>query len=348
MLTKKRKLVSFETDDRSRIGDYKMERDEIFISHRTTDAVVAEMIKDFLVNTGITNEKIFCSSLPGNDVDEKIASEIKEHLQKSTIIIQILSRDYYKSAYCLNEAGIAWYLEDVLVIPFALPEIDHNNMQGFVGAEYKLRRLNDDGDAAYLIDMAQNRLQTKNVSYSIIMSAVKKLKERYEDYIVKREDDDSEDDRGSDDDYDDDIWVDGYHEVKDGDGKVLKKGQFTDGRLIDGIEYNIFLKVTKHNSEEPVLPNELTNGEFDYGEYGQYGGVMMFALIDEDIREMGISLFYVADKKVKLEGRQIKPTYTNFRTLESFLAKYEPDELEYIKTGIRKYEEMDSADFDLS
>lgn len=343
MLTKKKKLVSFGMDDRSRIGDCKMERDEIFISHRTTDAVVAEMIKDFLVNTGVTNETIFCSSLPGNDVDEKIASEVKEHLQKSTIIIQILSRDYYKSAYCLNEAGIAWYLEDVLVIPFAMPEIDHNNMQGFVGAEYKLRRLNDDGDAAYLIDMAQNRLRTKNVKYSIIMSAVKKLKERYEDYIEKREDD-SADDR----DYDDEIWEDGYHEVKDEDGKILKKGQFTDGRLIDGVEYNIFLKVTKHNSDEPVLPDELKNGEFDYEEYGQYGEVMMFALMDEDIREKGISLFYVADKKVKLEGRQIKPTYMNFRTLESFLAKYEPDELEYIKTGIRKYEEMDSADFDLS
>lgn len=32
-------------------------RNTIFISHRTVDAAVADMIKDFLVNTGIPNDK---------------------------------------------------------------------------------------------------------------------------------------------------------------------------------------------------------------------------------------------------------------------------------------------------
>lgn len=57
-----------------------MKRDEIFISHRTTDSVVARMIRDFLVIAGIQNENIFCSFIPGNDVGEKIASEVKQHL----------------------------------------------------------------------------------------------------------------------------------------------------------------------------------------------------------------------------------------------------------------------------
>lgn len=321
-----------------------MKRDEIFISHRTTDSVVAGMIKDFLVNAGIQNENIFCSSLPGNDVGEKIASEVKQHLRKSTIIIQILSRDYYKSAYCLNEAGIAWYLEDAIVIPFALPEIDHNNMQGFVDSEYKLRSLNEEEDAAYLIDVAQNRLQTKNVRHSIIMSEAKKLKERYKDYIAKREADIA-DDSGINRDYDDDISEDGYHEVKNEDGEVLKKGQFKDGKLIDGIEYNIILKITKKDSDrdEPISLNELKNMNFDYEVWEQYRDLFIFLFGYQDILETGLPFFYVADKIMKLEGEQVKPTYTNFRTLESFLAEHEPDELEYIKTGKRKYEETDDA-----
>ena len=38
-------------------------RESIFISHRSTDKDVADMLKDFLVATGIPNDKIFCSSL---------------------------------------------------------------------------------------------------------------------------------------------------------------------------------------------------------------------------------------------------------------------------------------------
>lgn len=38
---------------------------------RRERAMVADMIKDFLVSTGIPNDKVFCSSLPGNDVHEK-------------------------------------------------------------------------------------------------------------------------------------------------------------------------------------------------------------------------------------------------------------------------------------
>lgn len=158
-------------------------RKEIFISHRTTDGNVADLIKDFLVNTGIPNEQIFCSSLPGNDVGEQIGTEVKAHLKSADIIILILSEEYYESAYCLNEAGVAWFLDDVLAIPFGLPEIDHTKMVGFFGSDYKLRRLNNADDVSYLYDRVQERLATKNVTHSIITREMSKLEERYERLI---------------------------------------------------------------------------------------------------------------------------------------------------------------------
>ena len=109
----------------------------IFISHRTTDKAVADMLVDFFSGTGIRKSVVFCSSLPGNDVDEKISGEVKRALKNSVINIAILSRDYYQSAYCLNEAGVLWYRDDVPVIPIALPEISENNMYGFLNNEYK-------------------------------------------------------------------------------------------------------------------------------------------------------------------------------------------------------------------
>lgn len=181
-----REVISgVENKDRKE-NDMGNTRNSIFISHRSTDFGIAEMIKDFLVNTGIPNDLIFCSSLPGNDVAEKIAPEVKEHLQEAAINILILTTDYYKSAYCLNEAGIAWYLDDALAIPIGLPEIDHTNMYGFLNSDYKLCRLDDDVDIAYLYDQAQKRLKTENVSHSVITQETRKLKERYTKYLSNR------------------------------------------------------------------------------------------------------------------------------------------------------------------
>lgn len=44
----------------------------------------------------------------------------------------------------------------------------------------------------------------------------------------------------------------------------------------------------------------------------------------------------------------IRLPFTNFRTLESFLAEYEPDELEYLKTGKRRYEQADCAEVEVN
>ena len=166
----------------------KNNRTEIFISHRQLDADVADMIKDFLTATGIPNEKIFCSSLPGNDVNERISPEVKEHLNKATINILILSRDYYESAYCLNEAGVAWYLDDALAIPIGLPEISHEKMIGFLNSDYKLRRLDSNDDIAYLLEMAQERIsESKNIKPRVIVRESQKLKDKYKKHLISRD-----------------------------------------------------------------------------------------------------------------------------------------------------------------
>ena len=41
----------------------------VFISHRSTDKEVADIIADVFSATGISRDKIFCSSLPGNDIN---------------------------------------------------------------------------------------------------------------------------------------------------------------------------------------------------------------------------------------------------------------------------------------
>lgn len=143
------------------------------------------MLVDFLCGTGIPKDAFFCSSLPGNDIKEQIASEVKEALKHSLINIAILSQDYYQSAYCLNEAGVLWY-QDTPVIPVALPEIESNNMYGFLSNEYKLRRLNVDTDIAYIYDSVREATSTAQISSAIITCENNKLREKYTEHLNKR------------------------------------------------------------------------------------------------------------------------------------------------------------------
>lgn len=162
-------------------------RDLIFISHRTIDAIVADMLSDYLVACGFPKEMIFCSSLPGNDVQEKISLEVKDALHHSAVNIMILSNDYYDSAYCLNEAGVIWYLDDkASVIAIGLPEITPGNMIGFIDSDYHLRRLDIDTDIAKIYDIVAKRIEHKSLSHATITSETQKLKGRYQSFLESR------------------------------------------------------------------------------------------------------------------------------------------------------------------
>lgn len=158
----------------------------IFISHRSTDKEIADMLVDFFSAIGIPRNTIFCSSLPGNDINEKISGEVKSALKNSVVNIAILSRDYYQSTYCLNEAGVFWY-EDKPVIPIALPEINSDNMYGFLNNEYKLRHLDIDTDISYIYDIVTKATSTQYTTMSIVIYESKKLRGRYEGFIKARD-----------------------------------------------------------------------------------------------------------------------------------------------------------------
>lgn len=179
-------LAEFEMQKSHSFLQKKGEKKMIFISHRSTDKDIADMLVDFFLSTGIPKNTIFCSSLPGNDINEKISNEVKMALRDSVINIAILSRDYYQSAYCLNEAGVLWYKDDIPVIPIALPEINSNNMYGFLNSEYKLRCLDLDTDIAYIYDVVSEAISVQKTKVADFTYANNKLKERYADFLTVR------------------------------------------------------------------------------------------------------------------------------------------------------------------
>lgn len=157
----------------------------IFISHRSTDRDIAEMLRIFFIEVGIPNEYVFCSSLPGNDIRENIPREVKDNLETSVVNIAILSQDYYKSAYCLNEAGIIWF-QEIDCILIALPEITPANMIGFLNNDNKLRRLDNPDDISSIYDIVRQAVSATQAKASVITTAVNHLVEKYTFFVQSR------------------------------------------------------------------------------------------------------------------------------------------------------------------
>ena len=159
----------------------------IFISHSSKNAEIADMLRDFLVGAGIPNNYIFCSSLPGNDVRYTIPAEVKAKLGRSTVSIAILSNEYYNSMYCVNEAGIIWFMDQIPAIVIGLPEITHTNMCGFLNGDNILRRLDDQNDIFQIYDIVCENLHIQPLKMTVVSAACQKLMERYSSHISKRE-----------------------------------------------------------------------------------------------------------------------------------------------------------------
>ena len=153
----------------------------IFISHRTCDQKIADMLCDYFVALGVNSESVFCSSLPGNDVKEKISVEVKEALKESVLNVAILSKAYYESAYCLNEAGILWY-NDTRVLVIGLDDVQHSDMIGFLNDDYKIRRLDNSTDVAHVADMLQELGLVSKLKIETILVKAQKLMQAYNEY----------------------------------------------------------------------------------------------------------------------------------------------------------------------
>ncbi len=162
---------------------------KIFISHSSKNKPVAQIIVNLLERLAISEENIFCSSVPGTDVKETIPDTVFKKIKQSNIDIIILSEEYYHSAYCLNEAGIIWFKkstsENAHAIVIALPEIKLDDMKGFINSDYIQYDFSNEDDIAKFLDFA-SALSAKPVSHSSVRETIKESKEKYDQYILER------------------------------------------------------------------------------------------------------------------------------------------------------------------
>src|SRR5579872_7134866 len=82
----------------------------VFISHSSCDAFFVEELVDFLELIGLPGESIFCSSLAGYGIDlgANFLDAIREELRNDTMVLFVLTHNFFASPVCLCEMGAVW------------------------------------------------------------------------------------------------------------------------------------------------------------------------------------------------------------------------------------------------
>lgn len=109
----------------------------IFISHSSIDSQIGEQLLDALIDLGISKEDVFYSSIfhTGVGLGKNINYEVKKAIIEAELIIFILTKNFYRSPYCLNEMGAVWAY-DKPFIPILLDGLKYSDMKGFIDGNY--------------------------------------------------------------------------------------------------------------------------------------------------------------------------------------------------------------------
>lgn len=88
---------------------------KIFISHAHKDeTLVTEFVDTILVlGCGVPRDEIFCTSYPDKGITEgkNFINEIEKNLKTASLVILMISPNYYESQFCLGELGATWLLQ---------------------------------------------------------------------------------------------------------------------------------------------------------------------------------------------------------------------------------------------
>lgn len=121
----------------------KISTEGIFISHSSKDSEFILKVSDFFRKLGIDKDSIFCSSLEGQGVKngERLEEKIRSKIISSRLLFYVISDNFFRSSYCIEELGAGWILRDECVqakkvFILKLPNCK-SEFEGFVNADFK-------------------------------------------------------------------------------------------------------------------------------------------------------------------------------------------------------------------
>ncbi len=126
---------------------------KIFISHAAKDKVLAEKLVDVLLNNGcdVPAGEIFCTSLEGMGIpagSKNFIEVIRDHIQEPSLVILLLTENYFCSTFCQCELGATWAM-DLPTFPIVVPPLKKSELK----ATLAVTQAGDVNDSGYLDDL---------------------------------------------------------------------------------------------------------------------------------------------------------------------------------------------------
>ncbi|CAM4511680.1 toll/interleukin-1 receptor domain-containing protein [Corallococcus exiguus] len=113
----------------------------VFISHSSVDGAMANyFVEQLLVaGAGLSASQIFCTSAASSPISAgtNFNPRIRQAISHSRIVIALVSRNYYRSPFCMSELGAAWAAEKLL--PILVPPVDFGDLEGVLHGVHCLR-----------------------------------------------------------------------------------------------------------------------------------------------------------------------------------------------------------------
>ena len=102
----------------------------LFLSHNSVDKQYGNVLRNLIVSIGVTNSDIVYTSHEKNKipVGENIYDYLGNGIEKSNIVLFLLSEEYFKSVVCLNEMGASWVTKNEYYL-FFVPGFDRNSRE---------------------------------------------------------------------------------------------------------------------------------------------------------------------------------------------------------------------------
>jgi TIR domain len=105
---------------------------KLFLSHAVLDKSLTDAFLELLeMGIGFQSDEIFCSSSENQGIPfgEDFAPHMRGRLQAATVVVALVTPNYYASPFCLCESGAAWYSEKPF-LPILTPPVGYSDLRG--------------------------------------------------------------------------------------------------------------------------------------------------------------------------------------------------------------------------
>lgn len=102
----------------------------IFISHAAADKELVGEVVRLLEDMGVPSRQIFCSSYEGYGIrlGADFLESIKNELTEQTLVLFILTTNFFNSHMCQCELGAVW-VKTLKHIPILVPPLTYNDLE---------------------------------------------------------------------------------------------------------------------------------------------------------------------------------------------------------------------------